>query len=77
MIEGGSELYGVRKNYVYRASHNGYWVPGKFHSNTCYYGYSGGKNTKTNYELTEAMEPLVWKDKSQVPSNKKIEGGIN
>jgi hypothetical protein len=76
-IEGGKE--GNITTYVCRAKHNGYWVPGKFHSNTCYYAYGdpGGNNTNTNYELASSNEPLVWKDKSQVSADKKIEAGIN
>jgi hypothetical protein len=76
-IEGGKE--GNITTYVCRANHNGYWVPGKFHSDTCYYayGYPGGNNTKTNYELASSNEPLVWKGKNQVSADKKIEAGIN
>lgn len=76
-IEGGKE--GNITTYVCRANHNGYWVPGKFHSDTCYYayGYPGGNNTKTNYELASYNEPLVWKGKNQVSADKKIEAGIN
>jgi len=75
LIEGGQE--GSTKTYVCRALDGDKWVPGKFHSNNCYYGNNGGKVTNTSYELASANESLVWRNKTDVPTEKKIEGGIN
>ena len=77
-IAGG--IQGNNTTYVCRVNKDGYMYPGRYDNEVkqCYYHAanitSGGSS---DFELASSNETLVWKDKSQVFNNKKIEGGIN
>ena len=75
-IQGG----GTNNFSVCRVNYNGYWIPGRYNKSvdTCYYNAPGKVSSGSQtYEFASANEQLSWKDKAQVSSDKKIEGGIN